>query len=273
MAASDEIDAHRDDGSEDVAEAADDPLPEGMLPDPSDVQATLGNVATGLAAQLSSITEEMNKIRQELYGENGIGGIAKELDKLKAGGLADLLDEGGDSDGSGGLAGFEAALGGLNSLDADLGAASGTRAAASSGDFAGRASTQRAAGSDGDAGADRASGSHGDGAPKAAGGESSGEARRRRTPEQRDRDFEELKKMLARGQSSAKGKGSQKATASTTTMWDKLMLFFLVLVCLCVGSPFFRTMTKRMLSIAIYGQVFEEGFEHEPEEGEIQPDF
>merc|ERR1712187_353141 len=60
--------------------------------DPADVRATLGNVASGLAEQLSSITEEMNKIRQELYGESGIGGIAKELEKLKSGGLGGLLD-------------------------------------------------------------------------------------------------------------------------------------------------------------------------------------
>merc|ERR1719277_200546 len=59
--------------------------------DPADVTATLGNVASDLATQLSSITEEMNKIREELYGKSGLGGIATELEKLKADGLGGLL--------------------------------------------------------------------------------------------------------------------------------------------------------------------------------------
>merc|ERR1719174_267459 len=65
----------------------------GSAADPSaDMRAQLGTVASGLAEQLTSITEEMNKIRQELYGDSGIGGIAKELEKLKSGGLGGLLD-------------------------------------------------------------------------------------------------------------------------------------------------------------------------------------
>jgi hypothetical protein len=63
--------------------------------------ANLGSVASGLAEQLSSITEEMNKIRQELYGESGIGGIASELERLKSGGLSGLLDESGAGAGGG----------------------------------------------------------------------------------------------------------------------------------------------------------------------------
>ncbi|CAK0790578.1 unnamed protein product [Prorocentrum cordatum] len=55
--------------------------------DDADVRAQLGGVAAGLAEQLSSITEEMNKIRAELYGDQGIGGIAQELERLQEAGL------------------------------------------------------------------------------------------------------------------------------------------------------------------------------------------
>merc|ERR1719401_3382851 len=87
--------AEADDDASDPAEASgmaglEAALASGNGPDPADVRATLGNVASGLAEQLSSITEEMNKIRQELYGEQGIGGIASELERLK--GLGGLLD-------------------------------------------------------------------------------------------------------------------------------------------------------------------------------------
>merc|ERR1712203_1087313 len=37
----------------------------------------------------------MNQIRQDLYGENGIGGIAKELEKLKMGDLTSLCEGSG----------------------------------------------------------------------------------------------------------------------------------------------------------------------------------
>lgn len=60
-----------------------------------EMRAALGGVASGLAEQLTTITQEMNKIREELYGDNGIGGIAQELEKLKSGnlgGIGGLLD-------------------------------------------------------------------------------------------------------------------------------------------------------------------------------------
>ena len=55
--------------------------------DPDEMRAALGGVASGLAEQLTTITQEMSKIREELYGDNGIGGIAQELEKLKSGSL------------------------------------------------------------------------------------------------------------------------------------------------------------------------------------------
>ena len=62
-------------------------------PDPDEMRAALGGVATGLAEQLTTITQEVNKIREELYGNSGIGGIAQELEKMKAGSLGNLLED------------------------------------------------------------------------------------------------------------------------------------------------------------------------------------
>ena len=73
---------------EEAMEAED--LVDGDVGDPDEVRAALGGVASGLAEQLTTITQEMNKIREELYGDNGIGGIAQELEKLKSGSLAGL---------------------------------------------------------------------------------------------------------------------------------------------------------------------------------------
>lgn len=53
--------------------------------------ASLDSVAAGLAQELKTINEEMNKIREELYGDQGIGGITKELAKFKA--FGDLLSK------------------------------------------------------------------------------------------------------------------------------------------------------------------------------------
>lgn len=79
-----------------------------------EMRAALGGVASGLAEQLTSITSEMNKIREELYGDNGIGGIAQELEKLKSGSLnGDLGSLGSLGSSLGGLLNDEAQGGGL----------------------------------------------------------------------------------------------------------------------------------------------------------------
>ena len=43
-----------------------------------------------MAGQLQMITEEMNRLRAELYSDNGLGSIKAELDKLRNGGLMDI---------------------------------------------------------------------------------------------------------------------------------------------------------------------------------------
>mmetsp|Transcript_1135 Transcript_1135/g.3181 ORF Transcript_1135/g.3181 Transcript_1135/m.3181 type:complete len:238 (-) Transcript_1135:34-747(-) len=89
--ASDEEASLEDDQSDaqDDAEFGEGGAPPGEMPE------TLGVAAAGLAEQLQFITEEMNNIRQELYGDAGIGGIARELERLKATGLADVLGANG----------------------------------------------------------------------------------------------------------------------------------------------------------------------------------
>merc|ERR1719379_405713 len=71
------------------------------------VRAELGNLSADLGSQLKAITEEMNRIKSELYSENGIGGFAKELRQLQ-GEIGNL-----DSD----LVGQLGKLGGLGGLD------------------------------------------------------------------------------------------------------------------------------------------------------------
>lgn len=178
--------------------------------DPADVQATLGSVASGLAEQLSSITEEMNKIRQELYGEQGIGGIAAELEKLKVSGLAGLVDGGAPE-----------------SQRGDNGAASSARSA----------STPR----------------------------TPSEARRRRNPDEREQELEDLRRRFR------ERRGAQEAQAKPAgvSFSEKLVMLFLVLVCLYIGSPFFRSSVKRAANSLIFGMPME----GDEEEAELEPDF
>lgn len=173
---------------------------------PADVRATLGNVASGLAEQLSSITEEMNKIRQELYGESGIGGIASELEKLKAGSLGDLL-EGND---------FDHLKGGRSDPSRDVSSTSrrGNPASSSASSSARPPAT---------------------------------EARRRRTPEERERDFEDIRRKLQE-------RRQTQQTKDAVSIWEKLVLLFLVLLCLYFGSPFFRDSVKRAAFSFFFGQ-------------------
>jgi len=183
--------------------------------------ASLGNVASDLSQQLASITEEMNKIREELYGDKGIGGIAKELANLKAGSLGGLL-EGSQS---------------LSDLDLN-------------------ASTERPT-------AGRtASSSRSDATRQASSSSSTEEAVRQRRPaaastartngsrlsqEQHKEKVEEHFRALERK--------NQKPSVSFA---EKLMLLFLVLVCLYIGSPFFRTAVKRAFSSMVGGREDEE---------------
>lgn len=182
----------------------------------ADVRATLGNVASGLAEQLTSITEEMNKIRSELYGDSGIGGIAKELEKLKSGGLGGLLDTSA-----------------LDGLDAALGDDAGRRpqarssgAAASGAASVDEAARRRRGGGNGSSGSDDRS-------------------------VDRKAELEALQRKLM-----ARNKPQKKEPS--VSFWEKLMLLFLVLVCLYIGSPFFRTSVKKAFYTMVGGSLGEE---------------
>lgn len=203
------------DGNNQTAEAA---APEAGLDAAADVRATLGSVATGLAEQLSSITEEMNKIRQELYGDSGIGGIAKELEKLKAGGLGGLLD--------------------TDALD-DLRSAAGETTS-------GRSSAPRSSTSS------SASGSfpRGSAAAESDALRQGSEVRRRRAPgersPEREAELEALRRKLM--------ERHPKEKKASISFWEKLVLLFLVLICLYIGSPFFRTAVKRAFTSVVLGK-------------------
>mmetsp|Transcript_34771 Transcript_34771/g.95891 ORF Transcript_34771/g.95891 Transcript_34771/m.95891 type:complete len:262 (+) Transcript_34771:98-883(+) len=193
----------------------------GAAGDSGDVRAALGSMASGLAEQLTSITEEMNKIREELYGESGIGGIAKELEKLKSGGLGGVLDDSGVLDGL------------LNQVGSG---------ASSSSNSSSRSSRHGAGGRTTVTGSNRNSVSVGLG-----GSSEVSELRQRRTPEERNRELEELRRKLR--------DSSDATTSRSSTMWEQLVLLAIVVVCLYVASPFFRTALKSMLVGMVYGEL------------------
>jgi len=157
----------------------DDPL------SPADVRASLGDVASGLADQLSSITEEMSKIRQELYGDAGIGGITKELEKLRSSGLGDMLDDNVDQSSQG-----------------------------------------------------------------------PGGAARRRNPAERDAELEALRRRVQAR------KSARKSTDAPSTVGEKMVLIFLILVCVYIASPDFRDVVKHCLNAVLELAGFE-GFDVE----------
>jgi len=228
---------------------------------PAEVQAALGNVATGLAEQLSSITEEMNKIRQELYGENGIGGIAKDLEKLKSGGLEGLLENAG-LDGLGDLGGL------------GLGGGAGGGSSSSAGQRGGGGGASRASAAAAAAGAGSGLGGGGEGvarSPKGAGGKGASVAEQLAGLDGPSRE------AFARAASAAERARRRKQEATETKgagFGEKLLLFLVVLVCLYVGSPFFQMMVRRCFSLLVYGEVNLAEFEGAggDDDGAIEPD-
>jgi len=204
--------------------------------DLGDLRATLGGAASGLAEQLQSITEEMNKIRSELYGDQGIGGIAKELEKLKTGSLGGLLD----NDALNGVLGGLEGLGGGRPGDvgASASANSGHGSASRSCGFAGGEPESRPRAG---AGSARAAGTN----------PSLTEARRRRDETSRDAELAALQRKVL------EQKRGKKQAQSQVSIWEKLMLLFLILVCLYVCSPFFRTSVKRAISLIVFGEDLE----------------
>ena len=61
--------------------------------DVSEVAGQLAGATSAIADQLSMITEEMNKLRSELYSDNGLGSIRQELDALRSGGLEQIQQQ------------------------------------------------------------------------------------------------------------------------------------------------------------------------------------
>ena len=61
--------------------------------DVSEVAGQLAGATSQIADQLSMITEEMNKLRSELYSDNGLGSIRQELDALRSGGLEQIQQQ------------------------------------------------------------------------------------------------------------------------------------------------------------------------------------
>lgn len=204
--------------------------------DLGDLRATLGGAASGLAEQLQSITEEMNKIRSELYGDHGIGGIAKELEKLKSGSLGGLLDK--DA--------LNGVLGGLEGLGGGLGEDVGASASAASGGGAPRSGAK--AGSKPEARSRAAGGGGGNGSgsnPSLEG------ARTKRDEATRNEELAALQRKFL------EQKRGKKESQAQVSIWEKLMLLFLVLVCLYACSPFFRSSVRRAINIVVWGEDLE----------------
>ena len=57
------------------------------------VAGQLAGATSQIAEQLSMITEEMNKLRGELYSDNGLGNIRAELDALRSGGGLEQIQQ------------------------------------------------------------------------------------------------------------------------------------------------------------------------------------
>lgn len=206
------------------------------LGSPADVRASLGSVATGLAEQLSSITEEVNKIREELYGDGGIGGIAKQLEQWKDGGLNDLLGQGGLDVAALEVLGQKSLRGNGNPSASSRGGSATSSALGSSLS----SSTGTSRGAPGRTGVGQSE--------SRSGTSSSSEARQRRIPGDYDPELEEMRQRFR--ERSRSQKSQQVASVS---IWEKLLLLFLVLVCLYIGSPFFRTSVKRAAAGVIWG--------------------
>jgi len=217
--------------------------------DDDDSQEKLGNVATGLAEQLTSITEEMNKLRQELYGEHGIGGIAAELQKLKTGNLGGLL-EGSATEGLGGNGSESSSA--SQSLHSDAAEQSSPNSGARGGD---EHSPLLASGA----------GTSGHSSSSAARQAAGAETRRRRTPEERDREIEQLRRKLRDKRSAM----DDQPKAPAVSLLEKFVLVLLVFVVLFVGSPLFRSSVKR----AAAGLVGADMPPADDEEAEIVQDY
>ena len=77
-----EMDAAASDSEpEDPASSADAPAAPQLT---EEMRATLLNVQQGMASQLATIQQEMERLRAELGSESGVGGIRAEIDRLQS---------------------------------------------------------------------------------------------------------------------------------------------------------------------------------------------
>merc|ERR1712242_270188 len=84
-------------------------------------------------------------------------------------------------------------------------------------------------------------GTSGDSSSSAAGQAAGPETRRRRTPAERDREIEQLRRKLRDERSATEDQHK----APAVSLLEKLVLVLLVFVVLFVGSPVFRSSVKR----------------------------
>ena len=60
--------------------------------DRAEMAAQLSGATSAIAGQLQMITEEMSRLRSEIYSDNGLGSIKKELEQLRSGGARSPSD-------------------------------------------------------------------------------------------------------------------------------------------------------------------------------------
>ena len=222
-------------------EEAETEMPEGLddPSDPEEVRAALGGVASGLAEQLTTITQEMNKIREELYGDNGIGGIAQELEKLKSGSLGSLQGLSGLSEGLEGLSSLS------ESLDSSLGGLRGSGQDGQDGQSgqSGQKHQRDQSGQSGD-GSDGGLGRSGEPEAQAEGLDAlraRAKARPRPiAPLDKERKLEELRRKIERRHLMDEKKGKENAG-----FLEWLVIIFVIFMMVYTASSSFRTQVKQ----------------------------
>ena len=191
--------------------------------DDDEMRAALGGVASGLAEQLTTITQEMNKIREELYGDNGIGGIAQELEKLKSGSL----------NGMGGLGGLLE--------DPDL---------AGMGDMGEAAKQFAHPSAEGSEGREWREGLRS--RPKASNGAG---MQGRPPPLDKERKLEELRRKIERRHLMEEKKSKDKEKAG---FLEWLVIIFVIFMMVYTASSSFRSQVKQFFGEVVFGEASED---------------
>lgn len=195
-----------------------------MPDDRAEMKQALQGMTVELGQQLKSITEEMSKIKGELYGDQGIGGIAKQLEQLKGGGLDKITKD------LGGLEGLLAKQG-LGGLGAGAGAGAGGRRGAPSG--------------------------REDALTDGAGASSSITELDRQRLEEKVRRRQQHKKNMEEWKKTKKAERN----GSSTSMGERFVLFLFVLVLLYFGSNVFNTMVNQTIRHYLFGEDYEDMFD------------